>query len=106
MTRDEGHTARLPTPAQVEAMAGYGLSSADIAKVLDLEEDMLCTTYARELGSGVLTCRNPRFPRSRDFTGSAISVVTPARLPLSSSAFLSHPSWVRGLATNLDGNRH
>jgi hypothetical protein len=33
-------------------MAGYGLSSADIARVLDLAEDELKASYAKELAGG------------------------------------------------------
>jgi len=79
MTRDEDRPARLPTPVQVEAMAGYGLSSADIAKVLDLEEDVLCTTYARELGSGAIKA-NARVAESlfRKATGEGRESVTAA----------------------------
>ncbi len=45
-------TAYEPLPghrSQVEAMAGYGVSEADIAKVLDIDPDMLRFHYRREL---------------------------------------------------------
>src|SRR5258705_192670 len=35
-------------------------------------------------------CRSSRFSRSKAFSFSAISVGTPARLPLSTSAFFTH----------------
>ncbi len=45
-------TSYEPLPghrSQVEAMAGYGVSEADIAKVLDIDPDMLRFHYRREL---------------------------------------------------------
>ena len=41
-----------PLSAKVEAMAGFGLSSADIACVLAIDEDLLKADYAHELSSG------------------------------------------------------
>ncbi len=35
--------------SQVEAMAGYGVSEADIAKVLDIDPEILRFHYRREL---------------------------------------------------------
>src|SRR5690606_28488352 len=46
--------------------------------------------YAEALRRISLACRNSRFSLSRALSFSAISVVTPARLPLSTSAFLDH----------------
>lgn len=41
-----------PLSAKVEALAGYGISPADIATVLAVDEQELKDTYANELGSG------------------------------------------------------
>jgi hypothetical protein len=38
----------LPYSSKVEAMAGYGLSAADIARVLDISEQELKTSYERQ----------------------------------------------------------
>jgi hypothetical protein len=46
--------------------------------------------YAEALRRISLACRSSRFSRSKDFNRSAVSVVTPAPVPLSTSAFLSH----------------
>jgi hypothetical protein len=43
-----------PFSAKVEAMAGYGLSAADIACVLALDEDDLRSDYQRDLDSGAI----------------------------------------------------
>ena len=41
---------------QVEAMAGYGIPEADIARVLDIDPDALRLHYRRELqASGIST---------------------------------------------------
>jgi hypothetical protein len=48
---------RGPLPAhrrQVEAMAGFGLPEAAIAKVLDIDPDMLRLHYRRELETGAI----------------------------------------------------
>ena len=42
----------LPHRAKVEAMAGYGLSAADIARVLDIDAEELKASYAKELACG------------------------------------------------------
>jgi hypothetical protein len=42
----------MPQPAKVEALAGYGLSAADIALVLDVDLELLTSTCSRELESG------------------------------------------------------
>jgi hypothetical protein len=46
---DLGH---LPHASKVEAMAGYGLSAADIARVLDVDPDDLKASYSKELAGG------------------------------------------------------
>ena len=40
----------LPYASKVEAMAGYGLSPADIARVLDIDVEELKASYEKELG--------------------------------------------------------
>jgi hypothetical protein len=42
----------LPYASKVEAMAGYGLSAADIARVLDISEQELKTSYEKQLAGG------------------------------------------------------
>ena len=43
---------QLPYASKVEAMAGYGLSADDIARVLDIAADELKADYAKELAGG------------------------------------------------------
>jgi hypothetical protein len=43
---------RKPHCAQVEAMAGYGVSAADIAQVLGIEVETLKVDYASQLDGG------------------------------------------------------
>src|SRR5690606_22635476 len=50
--------------------------------------------YADALRRISFACRSSRFSRSSAFSRSASSVGTPARLPLSTSAFLTHSSSV------------
>jgi hypothetical protein len=52
MSIRERHFKPIPAPAQVEALAGYGLSSADIAKVLDIDEALLRAAFEHELDCG------------------------------------------------------
>jgi hypothetical protein len=42
----------LPYSSKIEAMAGYGLSPADIARVLDIDVDELKASYEKELAGG------------------------------------------------------
>ena len=42
----------LPYASKVEAMAGYGLSPADIARVLDIDVEELKASYDKELSGG------------------------------------------------------
>jgi hypothetical protein len=42
----------LPYAAKIEAMAGYGLSAADIARVLDISVEDLKASYEKELAGG------------------------------------------------------
>src|SRR6266481_8310987 len=46
--------------------------------------------YADALRRISFACRSSRFSRSKAFSFSAVSVGTPARLPLSTSAFFTH----------------
>jgi hypothetical protein len=46
---DLGH---LPHASKVEAMAGYGLTPADIARVLDIDVEELKASYSKELAGG------------------------------------------------------
>jgi hypothetical protein len=48
---DRSQSAR-PLSSKVEALAGFGLSTADIACVLATDEQELKATYAHELDSG------------------------------------------------------
>ena len=42
----------LPYSSKIEAMAGYGLSAADIARVLDIDVEELRASYEKELAGG------------------------------------------------------
>jgi hypothetical protein len=42
----------LPYASKVEAMAGYGLTAADIARVLDIDVEELKASYSKELAGG------------------------------------------------------
>src|SRR6202021_1785031 len=53
--------------------------------------------YALALRRISLACRSSRFSRSRAFSLSAMSVGTPARCPLSTSAFLTQSCSVCGV---------
>jgi hypothetical protein len=44
----------MPEPAKVEALAGYGLSVTQIAKVLRVDADLLTEACAYELETGLL----------------------------------------------------
>jgi hypothetical protein len=43
---------RLPHRQQVESMAGFGIPETDIARVLEIDADLLRDLYAKELESG------------------------------------------------------
>jgi hypothetical protein len=66
-------------PAKVEALAGYGLSADDIARVLDIDVETLRSTCARELDSGQIKA-NARVAESlyRKATGEGREAVTAA----------------------------
>jgi hypothetical protein len=70
---------RLPEPARVEALAGFGLTAAEIARVFDLDEDLVKTAYARELSGGQIKA-NARVAESlyRKATGEGRESVTAA----------------------------
>jgi hypothetical protein len=42
----------LPYASRVEAMAGYGLSAPDIARVVDIDVEELKASYEKELAGG------------------------------------------------------
>ena len=42
----------LPDPARIEALAGYGMSVAEIASIYRLEQAMVRQTFAHELEAG------------------------------------------------------
>jgi hypothetical protein len=52
MTETVEDLGPLPYASKVEAMAGYGLSAADIAQVLDIEVTELKASYEKELAGG------------------------------------------------------
>jgi len=49
--RPEG-TSPLPDADRVEALAGFGLSTAEIARIFDLDEDHIAQAYAKGLATG------------------------------------------------------
>ena len=53
-TRDRIPLSKMPQPAQVEAMAGYGLSTEDIAKVLDIDIDTVRANCRHEQETGAI----------------------------------------------------
>jgi hypothetical protein len=66
---DLGH---LPPASKVEALAGFGLSTAEIACVLDFAADLLERSFARELAAGGLKA-NARVAESLYCCSSASS---------------------------------
>ncbi len=68
-----------PLSARVEALAGYGVSPADIALVLAVDEEGLKATYATELEGGHIKA-NARVAESlfRKATGEGRESVTAA----------------------------
>ena len=46
---DVGH---LPESSRVEALAGFGLTAAEIARVFDLDQDLVKTVFAKGAGRG------------------------------------------------------
>ncbi|KQZ18670.1 hypothetical protein ASD50_22010 [Mesorhizobium sp. Root552] len=73
------NSTSLPSPAQVEALTGYGLSSANIAKMLDIDEDVLRAAFEHELDCGGLKA-NAKVAESlyRKATGEGRESVTAA----------------------------
>ena len=89
-----GRPAHLPEPSQrrqVEAMAGYGVPEADIARVLGIDLKMLRKHYRDELDTGT-SSPTPRWPRACS--------APPATTPVGDRGDLlaEHP---RGLAGSL-----
>lgn len=68
-----------PLSAKVETLAGYGISAADIALVLSMDEKELSATYAAELAGGQIKA-NARVAESlfRKATGEGRESVTAA----------------------------
>jgi hypothetical protein len=52
MTTDVEDLGTLPYASRVETMAGYGLTTADIANVLDMDVADLTAFYAKQLTGG------------------------------------------------------
>src|SRR4029077_1672292 len=80
------------------------LDSVDVAVFVDERRHGLnrrsssaWAKYADALRRISLACRSSRFSRSSAFRRSATSVGTPARVPLSTSAFLTHSLSVCGV---------
>ena len=48
---DLGH---LPAPSQIEAMAGFGLSAAEIARVFQVDVELLKSAHSQELEAGAI----------------------------------------------------
>ena len=69
----------MPDPARVEALAGFGLSAADIAMVFDIDAEHLRTRFAKELSGGQIKA-NARVAESlyRKATGEGRESVTAA----------------------------
>lgn len=55
---DESH--RMQEAARVEALAGFGPSEADMARVFDVEVDTLNSTSAKEMASGQIMANASR----------------------------------------------
>ena len=71
--------AEKPLAAKVEALAGYGLNAAEIARVVGADETELAAEYADELASGQIKA-NARVAESlfRKATGEGREAVTAA----------------------------
>lgn len=54
---DVGH---LPEPSRVEALAGFGLTAAEIARVFDLDQDLVKSAFAKELAGGQIKAKPDR----------------------------------------------
>ena len=79
MTEAVEDLGQLPYASKVEAMAGYGLSATDIARVLDLDTEELKTSYSKELAGGQIKA-NARVAENlyRKATGEGREAVTAA----------------------------
>jgi hypothetical protein len=75
----DGPAGRMPQPAQVEAMAGYGLAPEEISRVLDVDLQLLTSAFANELETGQIKA-NARVAESlyRKATGEGREAVTAA----------------------------
>jgi hypothetical protein len=79
MTDQPEDLGYLPPASRVEAMAGFGLSAAEIAKVLGIDAELLKATFANELDSGQIKA-NARVAESlyRKALGDGREAVTAA----------------------------
>ena len=73
---DVGH---LPESSRVEALAGFGLTAAEIARVFDLDQELVKTAFTKELAGGQIKA-NDRVAESlyRKATGEGRESVTAA----------------------------
>ena len=72
-------SSSLPDPARIEALAGYGMSVAEIASIYRLEQAMVRETFAHELEAGEAKA-NARVAENlfRKATGEGREAVTAA----------------------------
>ena len=72
-------SSSLPDPARIEALAGYGMSVAEIASIYRLEQAMVRQTFAHELEAGEAKA-NARVAENlfRKATGEGREAVTAA----------------------------
>ena len=76
---DDAHVPDAFHRRQVEAMAGYGLAEAEIAKVLDIDPETLRAYYRRELETGqIKTNASVAESLFRQATGEGRQAVTAA----------------------------
>jgi hypothetical protein len=99
-TYTEATGADRPLSPKVEALSGFGLSTADIACVLAIDENELQATYAHELESGGIKA-NARVAESlyRKATGEGREAVTAAIFWLKTRA-----SWKETAVHEFEGN--
>ncbi|HTV69114.1 MAG TPA: hypothetical protein VMF90_11315 [Rhizobiaceae bacterium] len=79
MADDQDDPGYRPLASKVEAMAGYGLSAAEIARVVDVDADELKASYEKELAGGHIKA-NARVAENlyRKATGDGREAVTAA----------------------------
>ena len=103
MSEQAEDLGNVPHATRVEAMAGLGLSAADIACALDLDPEVLKNTYGRQLRTGRIKA-NSRVAESlyRKATGEGREAVIAAIFWLKSRA-----NWKETIVnehTGTDGN--